>query len=156
MPSRRITSPGARDGILKRPETDPKVIHTDSASEYWHRRASLVHTDTRGQDLELPDNVRLYVWASSQHFAAPRVEAPARGHAQEYANVVATSMFFRACLDNLDAWVTDGHRPAAEPVPASCRRHAGCGGGVAPDVPCHPWCRAAAGAEPAGSTGLRA
>jgi len=102
---------GREDGILKRPQTDPKVIHTDSSSEYWHRRASLVHTTTRGDDLELPSNVRLYAWASSQHFAAPLLGAPARGLAQEFANVVATSMFFRANLDNLDAWVSDGVEP---------------------------------------------
>ncbi len=102
---------GRRDGILKRPETDPKVIHTDSASEYWHRRASLVLTDTRGDDLDLPENVRVYTWASSQHFAAPLMGRPMQGQAQTYANVVATSMFFRACLDNLDAWASDGTPP---------------------------------------------
>src|SRR3546814_17715559 len=42
---------GREDAILKRPDTDPLVIHTDRASEYWHRRASLVVTDTHGRDL---------------------------------------------------------------------------------------------------------
>ncbi len=108
---------GKTDGILKRPETDPKVIHTDTACEYWHRRASLVHTDTKGNDLPLPENVRIYFWASSQHFAAPRVDAPARGLAQTYFNVVATSMFFRACLDRLDAWVSNGEAPPPSRIP---------------------------------------
>src|SRR3546814_11719228 len=39
---------GREDAILKRPDTDLLVIHTDSASEYWHRRASLaVRSDER-------------------------------------------------------------------------------------------------------------
>jgi len=108
---------GRTDGILKRPETDPKVIHTDTACEYWHRRASLVHTDTQGSDLPQPDNVRIYFWASSQHFAAPHVAAPAKGLAQTYFNVVATTMFFRACLDRLDDWVSKGIEPPSSRIP---------------------------------------
>src|SRR5262249_43704709 len=33
------------DGILKRPMTDPKLIHADHSGEYWDFRASLVNTD---------------------------------------------------------------------------------------------------------------
>src|SRR5579885_1076200 len=62
---------GKRDAILKRPETDPLVIHTQTATEYWQRKGSLVHTDTRGNDLAQPETVRVYAWASSQHFADP-------------------------------------------------------------------------------------
>lgn len=102
---------GAEDAILKRPETDPLVIHTDTSAEYWHRRASLVHTDTQGEDLEQPDGVRIYLWASSQHFADPLMTAPVAGLAQTMCNVVATHYFFRAALDRLDAWATDGVSP---------------------------------------------
>ena len=39
-----------------------------SASEYWQERASLDTTDALGEkDLELPDNVRFYLIASTQH-----------------------------------------------------------------------------------------
>lgn len=108
---------GAVDGILKRPATDPKVIHTDTAAEYWHRRASLVHTDTEGRDLPLPDGVRVYHWASTQHFAAPKVEQPSHGMSQTYFNVAASSMLFRATLDNLDAWVTQDIAPPDSRMP---------------------------------------
>lgn len=104
---------GATDGIMKRPETDPKVIHTDTAAEYWHRRASMVHTDSRGEDLEIPENVRVYHWASTQHFATPMPISPSRGLAQTYLNTAASSMLFRSTLDNLDAWVSGGD-PAPE------------------------------------------
>ena len=40
---------GREDAILKRPDTDPLVIHTQTSTEYWVRRGSLVHTDTAGQ-----------------------------------------------------------------------------------------------------------
>ncbi len=108
---------GRTDGILKRPETDPKVIHTDTACEYWQRRASLVHTDTAGNDLDIPENVRIYFWSSSQHFAAPHVAAPTTGLAQTRFNTVATSMLFRANLDNLDAWVSEGRAPPESRIP---------------------------------------
>ena len=105
------------DAILKRPGTDPLVLHTQSATEYWQRHGSLVHTDTRGRDLEPPDNARVYLWASSQHFADPNTDRPARGVCRHYANVVQTSMLLRAMLDALDAWATHGTEPPASRIP---------------------------------------
>ena len=108
---------GKDAAILKRPETDPLVIHTQSATEYWARRGSLVHTDTRGNDLALPDTVRVYCWASSQHFADPQPRAPRRGIGQNFLNVVCTSMFFRANLDAMDRWASYGTPPPPSRVP---------------------------------------
>ena len=108
---------GREGAILERPATDPLVLHTQSATEYWQRHGSLVHTDTQGRDLEPPDNVRVYLWASSQHFADPNTSRPARGVCQHYANVVQTSMLLRAMLDALDAWATHGVEPPASRIP---------------------------------------
>ena len=108
---------GRRDAILKRPATDPLVLHTQSATEYWQRRGSLVHTDTQGRDLEPPDTARVYLWSSSQHFADPNAGRPARGNCQHYGNVVQTSMLLRAMLDALDAWATHGTEPPASRIP---------------------------------------
>ncbi|WID95226.1 alpha/beta hydrolase domain-containing protein [Bosea vestrisii] len=108
---------GARDAILKRPNSDPFVIHTDSASEYWHRRASLVHTDTEGNDLAQPETVRIYLWASSQHWAYPRDVELTSGISEQLFNTVATSMFFRALLRRLDDWVTRGIAPPESRIP---------------------------------------
>ena len=105
------------DAILKRPETDPLVLHTQTATEYWQRRGSLVHTDTRGNDLAQPDNVRVYMWASSQHFADPNHKESATAGCQNYTNVVQTSMLFRAMLDALDAWASAGKPPPASRIP---------------------------------------
>ena len=108
---------GRRDAILKRPATDPLVLHTQSATEYWQRRGSLVHTDSAGRDLKPPDTVRIYLWASSQHFADPNATRPSLGNCQHYGNVVQTSMFLRAMLDALDAWATYGTGPPASRIP---------------------------------------
>jgi len=108
---------GKTDAILKRPETDPLVIHTQTSTEYWVRRGSLVHTDTLGNDLPQPEGVRVYLWSSSQHAADPLLKAPSRGIGQNYSNNVATSMFFRAMLDALNAWATAGVSPPDSRIP---------------------------------------
>jgi hypothetical protein len=109
---------GKVDAILKRPKTDPLVIHTQTSSEYWSRRGSLVHTDTKGHDLPQPDNVRVYLWASSQHFADPLVERDIRGSSQRLNDIVATSPLFRVLLDHLDRWATDGTPPPPSRIPS--------------------------------------
>jgi hypothetical protein len=108
---------GKQDAILKRPDTDPLVIHTQTGTEYWVRRGSLAHTDTEGNDLKQPDTVRIQCWASSQHFADPLPRAPSRGIGQNFSNVVSTSMFFRANLDAMDRWATDGVAPPPSRIP---------------------------------------
>jgi hypothetical protein len=108
---------GRSGAILARPETDPLVIHTQTATEYWQRRGSLAHTDSQGRDLPIPPGVRLYLWSGSQHAADPRMGAPARGVCQNLMNVVATSALFRAMLDALDRWATDGTAPPDSRIP---------------------------------------
>jgi hypothetical protein len=109
---------GKRDAILKRPETDPLVMHTQTSTEYWARRGSLVHTDTQGNDLPQPETARIYCWSSSQHFADPQHKPPARSPCQQnLSNIVWTSMFFRAMLDAMDRWATDGTPPPASRIP---------------------------------------
>ncbi len=108
---------GKTDAILKRPQSDPLVIHTQSATEYWQRRGSLVHTDTEGNDLDQPGNVRCYLWASSQHLSDPLLEKPTKAPCQNYFNVVATSMLFRAVLDAMNRWASDGTSPPPSRIP---------------------------------------
>ncbi|WFT96852.1 alpha/beta hydrolase domain-containing protein [Bradyrhizobium barranii] len=109
---------GASDAILKRPSTDPLVIHTHTSTEYWQRRGSLVHTDTRGQDLKQPENVRIYHWTSSQHSANPRLVSPKQSaDVVNLINNVYTSPFFRAMLDAMDAWASDGLAPPDSSYP---------------------------------------
>ncbi|MFM9940066.1 MAG: alpha/beta hydrolase domain-containing protein [Hyphomicrobiaceae bacterium] len=109
---------GKTDAICKRPDTDPLVFHSQTGTEYWQRRGSLVHTDTQGNDLAQPDNVRVYFWSSSQHFADPLLKTVTNaGVCQNKQNVVWTSMLFRAALDNLDAWASKGTLPPDSRMP---------------------------------------
>ncbi len=108
---------GKTDAILKRPETDPLVIHTQTGTEYWQRRGSLVHTDSQGNDLPDHPKARLYFWSSTQHTADPRLEKPRKAVTDHYLNVTQTSMLARAMLDALDKWATLGTEPPPSRVP---------------------------------------
>ena len=107
---------GETDGILKRPETDPLVIHTQSASEYWQRRGSLVHTDSLGNDLPDHERSRVYLFSSAEH-SPDHVEGPDYQSFKHPTNPLNVTAFLRAMLDNLDAWVTDGTLPPDSRVP---------------------------------------
>ncbi len=46
----------------------PKIFYTDTSAEYWRGDAGLSHANLEnGGDAELPDNVRRYLFASTQH-----------------------------------------------------------------------------------------
>ncbi|ETX01816.1 MAG: hypothetical protein ETSY1_05910 [Candidatus Entotheonella factor] len=107
---------GRTDAILKRPATDPLILHTQTASEYWQRRGSLVHTDAYGVDLPDHPQTRLFFFASSQHHAAPN-GPPQAGPHRQLSNPLNTSPFLRALLDRLDAWATAGAPPPESCVP---------------------------------------
>ena len=103
------------DAVLKRPDTDPLVVHTHTNTEYWQRHASLGHTDPRnGDDLDIPDNVRMYVIASAQHGGAN----PGEGDfTQQLSNQMSNGPTLRAALSLMDRWATDGTPPPASRVP---------------------------------------
>lgn len=88
----------------------PKVMHTQSAAEYWHRSGSLVHTDPLGtKDAVIPDNVRIYAFGGTQH--GPAGFPPGRGLADNLLNPGDYRPQLRALLDALDAWVREGKAP---------------------------------------------
>jgi hypothetical protein len=110
------------DGILRRLAAEdagllPKVMHTQSTSEYWHRSGSLVHTDPLAtRDEALPDNVRLYAFGGTQH--GPAADPPGRGTAADnLLNPGDYRPLLRALLDALDAWVKDGTEPPPSAYP---------------------------------------
>ena len=107
---------GKIDGILKRPDTDPVVIHTQTASEYWDRRGSLVHTDSLGNDLSDQENARVFLFSGSQHNADP-LGGPRAGAHRHLSNPLNTTPLLRALLDSLDDWATNGSPPPASRVP---------------------------------------
>ena len=104
------------DGIMKRPQTDPLVVHTQTASEYWERRGSLVHTDTRGEDLPEHEKVRIYLISGAQHSALPG-DAPAGGPHKHPSNPLHANTLMRSLLDAMDDWATNGTPPPDSAVP---------------------------------------
>ena len=107
---------GKTDGILKRPETDPLNIHTQTSSEYWERRGSLVHTDPMGNDLADHARSRVYLFAGSQHGADP-LKGPQTGSHLYISNPNKAGPPLRALLDALDEWATNGTAPPDSLVP---------------------------------------
>ncbi len=105
---------GRTDGILRRAlasGTAPKLMHTQSSSEYWHRSGSLVHTDPLGtRDAELPSQVRIYTFGGCQHGPGNGVAGP-RGNGQLPNCPSDYRPFLRALLTALDAWVCEGRQP---------------------------------------------
>jgi hypothetical protein len=96
---------GKRDGILKRPKTDPYIFHTQTSTEYWQKRGCLAHTDGKGRDVTLPDKVRIYVIASAQH-NSPFGSEPAKEDTQQLVNPLPAGDVLRALMVALDLWVT--------------------------------------------------
>src|SRR6266849_78545 len=67
---------GVRDGILKRPATDPLVFQTDSANEFWNMKASLNVANGLGKPIAIPKNVRLYFHSSYSHVGGVGLFSP--------------------------------------------------------------------------------
>ncbi len=91
----------------------PKMIFTQTSTEYWSRAASLLHTDVEAKtDLPLPESMRIYLIAGSQHLGGGPATA---GLCQQPRNTLKHKPpILRAMLVNLDRWV----RGQSEPPPS--------------------------------------
>jgi len=111
---------GKSDGLLARmiADTMPKIMHTNSSSEYWGggRSAALIHTTLDGKrDAAIPDNVRIYHFASTQH--GPAAFPVPKGVAQQPANPNDYWFTMRALLVAMDKWVREGVEPPPSRYP---------------------------------------
>src|SRR5262245_13121274 len=107
---------GKVDSVLKRPDTDPLIVHCHTSSEYWERHGSMTHTNPRdGSDVEIPANVRMYLLAGSPH-AAIAADNP-RWIGQLAPNNFSPQPFLRACFVLMDRWATTGTPPPPSRVP---------------------------------------
>ena len=109
---------GRTDGILRRAEAAgvaPKIIHLDTDSDLWVGRASLVATDAEGNDVAMPDNVRLYIASGIQHAVH---KPPAKQITQWPGNPLGYSSYMRALLIALTDWVEKGIAPPASQFPS--------------------------------------
>ncbi|MBI1346011.1 hypothetical protein GC163_06955 [bacterium] len=110
---------GLEDGLMVKAlatDTAPKLMHTQSAAEYWTRGGSLPHTDPLGtQDASPPENVRFYTFGGTQH--GPSGYPPGYGVGMNKANPADYRPFLRALLLSLDRWVLSDVAPPASRNP---------------------------------------
>jgi hypothetical protein len=103
---------GVKDGILARciaRENCPKIISTNTSTEFWQSGESLLLTDPRGQhDGVEPANVRIYYFAGTQHV---EVQTMPKGVCAMPYNTIDYRPLLRATLIALDRWVKDGTPP---------------------------------------------
>ena len=98
-------------------DSDPKVIETNTSTEYWQKGASLLHTDPDGtHDVALPANVRGYYLPGTQHggkAGMPRDAGPCTNPRNWHDPMPA----IRALLVALDEWVVNGREPPPSRLP---------------------------------------
>lgn len=114
-----ITDPvtGQTGGVLRQctlSNTCPKMLEINTETEYWNKAASLLTTDTLGNDLDLAatPNVRYYLLSSLSHAAEVGT-----GSCQQLQNPLLPDPAVRALLIALDQWVSTGSEPPANRVP---------------------------------------
>jgi hypothetical protein len=105
---------GLTDGLLARYQPDqlPKIFYTNTSVEYWGqgRAAALIHTTLDGTaDAMVPENVRIYLLAGTQHGEAAFPPTPGTGQALGNPTPQANTM--RALLRALHQWVSTGVAP---------------------------------------------
>jgi hypothetical protein len=112
---------GQTDGILKRclsSNNCPKVMQTDTDTENFQARISLVATDPSGKHLDLPENVRAYLLAGLPHFVPVSAKSAGTPTCQLPSNPLHAGGPMRALLLSLDAWVAEGKEPPPSRYPS--------------------------------------
>jgi hypothetical protein len=115
------TLTGKRDGFLARclaANDCPKIIKTDSEIEFYQQRASLVVTDTEGNALAMPDNVRLFLLSNLQHFALAGAKSEMTKICAFPTNPLNAGPPARALLVALDGWIGNGTLPPPSRYPS--------------------------------------
>jgi hypothetical protein len=116
------------DGLLNKLRNSkqvPKIIYTNSSSEYWRGDGSLAHIHPNGYDLEPASETRRYHFSGTQHGAGYLGEKTivVGGGAHEVNgrytfNLVDYRPLLRAALNNLDLWVREDIEPPASKNPS--------------------------------------
>jgi hypothetical protein len=112
---------GKTDGMLARclaAGTCPKIIKTDTELEFYQGRASLVATDTKGNPLAMPDNVRLFLLANLQHAAPVGAKSALTPICNYPSNPLYAGPPLRALLVALDVWIVNGTLPPTTRYPS--------------------------------------
>ena len=112
---------GAQEGAVDNARMSghaPKIFYTNTPVEYWGtgRAAALIHTTPDGTaDLTLPDNVRIYLIAGTQH--SPARFPPSINNGQQADNPVDYWWAMRSLLLAMHKWVKEGSAPPPSQYP---------------------------------------
>lgn len=109
---------GRTDGMLEPARAAgvcPRIMHVDTDSEMWSARASLLVTDTGGNDIDQPPEVRVYLTGGLPHGG---MHPPAAGVTQHPANPLSYGPAVRALLPALLRWVETGEEPPPSLFPS--------------------------------------
>jgi hypothetical protein len=111
---------GRRDGILLRclaTNSCPNIMQIDSEFEFWGSQASLVVTDTAGQPVEMPKNVRLYLMPGTPHGNVWNAVASKTAQCTLPLNPNTGAPTTRALLVAMQDWIAQGVRPPQSRYP---------------------------------------
>ena len=103
------------DGILKRPAFDPYIFHSDTSTEYWQSRASLVGaSEGASMDFSESSKVRRFLISSTESYN----RSGSFGHSgfadrQCFfpSNTIHIGPIMRALIVNLEQWITKKGEP---------------------------------------------
>jgi Alpha/beta hydrolase domain len=115
------TLTGRTDGFLARclaAGNCPKIIKSDSELEFYQQRASLVVTDTMGNALAMPDNIRLFLLSNLQHYSLANAKPEMVKVCAFPTNPLNAGPPVRALLVALDDWISKGTPPPASRYPS--------------------------------------
>jgi hypothetical protein len=112
---------GQTGSILSACEADgtcPKIMHTDTSTEFWQARAALISTSPSGEPLEMPDNVRLYFLSGAPHFKSWDATSVQTELCRFPTNPLSVAPVMRGLLRAMQAWVSEDRQPPASRFPS--------------------------------------
>jgi hypothetical protein len=112
---------GKTDGLLARclaAGNCPKIIKTDSELEFYQQRASLVVTNTNGDPIAMPGNVRLFLLSNLQHYALARDKSQMVKVCANPTNPLNAGPVVRALLVAMTDWIAKGTLPPDSRYPS--------------------------------------
>jgi hypothetical protein len=112
---------GKSDGFLARclaAGNCPKIIKTDSELEFYQQRASLVVTDTKGEPIAMPDNIRLFLLSNQQHYSLAQDKSQMAKVCAYPTNPLNAGPPMRALLMAMTEWIGKNTLPPNSRYPS--------------------------------------
>ncbi|NVK73027.1 MAG: hypothetical protein HWE24_06060 [Oceanospirillaceae bacterium] len=118
-----LTDPltGQTDSILKQclaSDTCPKIMQTDTSTEFWQARAALVSTTPDGTPMTEPENIRLYFLTGAPHFSPWGAVSKSSRICQFPTNPTSPAPIMRALTMAMLHWTKEGVEPPKSRFPS--------------------------------------